>query len=70
MAGRWLTVAPPHLVVYANGVAIAISFAIICVLAGCFTSYGQAWNGGAPRSGTSTTSGTGLLNGEPRMTLN
>ena len=24
----------------------AISFAIICVLAGCFTSYGQAWNGG------------------------
>src|SRR5271154_4732336 len=26
----------------------AISFAIICVLAGCFTSYGQAWNGGGP----------------------
>jgi hypothetical protein len=30
----------------------------------------QAWNGGTPRSGTCTTSGTGLLNGEPRMTLN
>jgi hypothetical protein len=30
----------------------------------------QAWNGGAPRSGTCTTSGTGLLNGEPRMALN
>jgi hypothetical protein len=30
----------------------------------------QAYNGGAPRSGTCTTSGTGLLNGEPRMTLN
>jgi hypothetical protein len=29
----------------------------------------QAWNAGAPRSGTCTTSGTGLLNGEPRMTL-
>jgi hypothetical protein len=29
----------------------------------------QAWNSGAPRSGTCTTSGTGLLNGEPRMTL-
>ena len=26
----------------------AISFAIICVLAGCFTTYGQAWNGGGP----------------------
>ena len=30
----------------------------------------QAWNGGTPRSGTCTTTGTGLLNGEPRMTLN
>jgi hypothetical protein len=30
----------------------------------------QAWNGGTPRSGTCTTSGTGLLNGEPRMALN
>jgi hypothetical protein len=29
----------------------------------------QAWNGGSPRGGTCTTSGTGLLNGEPRMTL-
>ncbi|MGA8246514.1 MAG: hypothetical protein WB797_06375 [Nocardioides sp.] len=29
----------------------------------------QAWNGGTPRSGTCTTSGPGLLNGEPRMTL-
>jgi hypothetical protein len=29
----------------------------------------QAWNGGTPRSGTCTTSGAGLLNGEPRMTL-
>jgi hypothetical protein len=29
----------------------------------------QAWNGGTPRGGTCTTSGTGLLNGEPRMTL-
>jgi hypothetical protein len=29
----------------------------------------QAWNGGAPRSGTCTSSGTGLVNGEPRMTL-
>src|SRR3984893_9890440 len=26
----------------------AISFAIICVLAGCFTTYGQAWNAGGP----------------------
>ncbi len=26
----------------------AISFAIICVLAGCFTTYGQAWNFGGP----------------------
>jgi amino acid transporter len=26
----------------------AISFAIICILAGCFTSYGQAWNNGGP----------------------
>src|SRR5471030_2928214 len=26
----------------------AISFAIICILAGCFTTYGQAWNGGGP----------------------
>ncbi len=26
----------------------AISFAIICVLAGCFTTYGQAWNNGGP----------------------
>jgi hypothetical protein len=30
----------------------------------------QAWNGGTPRSGTCTNTGTGLLNGEPRMTLN
>jgi hypothetical protein len=29
----------------------------------------QAWNGGSPRGGTCTTSGAGLLNGEPRMTL-
>ena len=29
----------------------------------------QAWNGGAPRSGTCTIAGTGLLNGEPRMSL-
>jgi hypothetical protein len=29
----------------------------------------QAWNGGVPRGGTCTTSGSGLLNGEPRMTL-
>jgi len=26
----------------------AISFSIICVLAGCFTTYGQAWNFGGP----------------------
>jgi amino acid transporter len=26
----------------------AISFSIICVLAGCFTTYGQAWNNGGP----------------------
>ena len=26
----------------------AISFSIICVLAGCFTSFGQAWNNGGP----------------------
>ena len=30
----------------------------------------QAWNAGTPRSGACTISGTGLLNGEPRMTLN
>ena len=29
----------------------------------------QAWNGGAPRSGSCTITGTGLLNGEPRMSL-
>ena len=29
----------------------------------------QAYNGGAPRSGACSISGTGLLNGEPRMTL-
>jgi hypothetical protein len=29
----------------------------------------QAWNSGSPRSGTCTPSGTGLLDGEPRMTL-
>jgi hypothetical protein len=29
----------------------------------------QAWNAGNPRSGTCTTAGPGLLNGEPRMTL-
>ncbi|HEX4977911.1 MAG TPA: hypothetical protein VFV40_08595, partial [Nocardioides sp.] len=29
----------------------------------------QAWNGGAPRGGTCRISGTGLLNGEPRMSL-
>jgi len=30
----------------------------------------QAYNAGTPRSGTCTISGTGLLNGEPRMSLN
>ena len=30
----------------------------------------QAWNGGAPRSGTCSIAGTGLVNGEPRMSLN
>jgi hypothetical protein len=30
----------------------------------------QAWNGGTPRGGTCTRSANGLLNGEPRMTLN
>jgi hypothetical protein len=30
----------------------------------------QAWNGGTPRGGSCTISGTGLLNGEPRMALN
>ena len=30
----------------------------------------QAWNGGTPRGGACTISGTGLVNGEPRMTLN
>lgn len=30
----------------------------------------QAYNAGTPRSGTCTIAGTGLLNGEPRMTLN
>src|SRR6478672_13661578 len=30
----------------------------------------QAWNGGTPRGGACTISGTGLLNGEPRMSLN
>ncbi len=29
----------------------------------------QAWNGGTPRGGTCRISGTGLLNGEPRMSL-
>ncbi len=29
----------------------------------------QAWNGGAPRGGTCSISGTGLLGGEPRMVL-
>lgn len=29
----------------------------------------QAYNGGTPRGGTCTRTGTGLLNGEPRMTL-
>jgi hypothetical protein len=29
----------------------------------------QAWNGGAPRSGTCTIAGTGLVGGEPRMLL-
>ncbi len=29
----------------------------------------QAYNGGAPRGGTCTRTGAGLLNGEPRMTL-
>jgi hypothetical protein len=29
----------------------------------------QAYNGGSPRGGTCSISGTGLLNGEPRMTL-
>src|SRR6202789_400369 len=26
----------------------AISMAIICILSGCFTTYGQAWNNGGP----------------------
>ncbi|HEY2960305.1 MAG TPA: hypothetical protein VGM21_19185, partial [Actinomycetota bacterium] len=26
----------------------AISFTIISILAGCFTTYGQAWNNGGP----------------------
>jgi len=30
----------------------------------------QAWNAGTPRGGTCTRSANGLLNGEPRMTLN
>jgi len=30
----------------------------------------QAWNGGTPRGGACAISGTGLLNGEPRMALN
>jgi len=30
----------------------------------------QAWNGGTPDGGTCTRSANGLLNGEPRMTLN
>jgi hypothetical protein len=30
----------------------------------------QAWNNGATRSGSCTIAGTGLLSGEPRMTLN
>ena len=30
----------------------------------------QAWNGGTPRGGACTISGTGLVNGEPRMSLN
>jgi hypothetical protein len=30
----------------------------------------QAYNAGTPRGGTCTISGTGLLNNEPRMTLN
>ncbi|QCW52476.1 hypothetical protein FE634_09025 [Nocardioides dongxiaopingii] len=29
----------------------------------------QVWNGGAPRGGSCTISGTGLVNGEPRMQL-
>ncbi len=29
----------------------------------------QAWNGGGPRGGTCSISGTGLVGGEPRMTL-
>lgn len=29
----------------------------------------QAWNGGAPRGGTCRIAGTGLVNGEPRMSL-
>ena len=29
----------------------------------------QAWNGGSPRGGTCSISGTGLVGGEPRMTL-
>lgn len=29
----------------------------------------QAWNGGVPRGGTCTISGTGLVGGEPRMSL-
>jgi hypothetical protein len=30
----------------------------------------QAWNGGTPRGGTCTIAGTGLVNGEPAMSLN
>lgn len=30
----------------------------------------QAWNAGTPRSGSCTIAGTGLTNGEPRMSLN
>lgn len=30
----------------------------------------QAWNGGTPRGGACSISGTGLVNGEPRMALN
>jgi hypothetical protein len=30
----------------------------------------QAWNGGSPRGGACHIAGTGLVNGEPNMSLN
>src|SRR6476620_6349933 len=37
--------AQPDLVGFSN---FAISFSIISILAGCFTTFGQAWNNGGP----------------------